>query len=74
MSAPARDQRRRDRARRRFAAGAAALACALLLGGLLLTRSAGVLGVLGIAAVGYGIGVAVAAAFLAVGHNPLSRR
>jgi hypothetical protein len=37
-------------------------------------RGSGVTGTVGLAAVGYGIGLLVAGVFLAVGHNPLRRR
>jgi hypothetical protein len=63
------------RARRRYAAGCADIAAVLLIGGFLLARAlGGGWHDVGVTAVGYGIGVAVAAAFLASGYEPRKRR
>lgn len=64
------DRRRR---RRHFAAAVGAVALVLLVVGSVCASRPGTLGFLGCTAVGYGIGVGVAAAFIAVGHNPFSR-
>jgi hypothetical protein len=62
------------RARRRFATLAAAMAVVLLVGGFLLSRGTGDARDLGVTAVGFGLGVAVAAVFLALGCEPGGRR
>lgn len=64
----------RRRARRRYARWAGAMALALLVGGAALTTmQGGGLRDLGVVAVGYGIGVGVAAAWLASGREPRGR-
>jgi hypothetical protein len=66
---------RRGNARRKYAAWCGAIAAVLLLGGLLLAgMQEGSWREIGVAAVGYGIGVAVAAVFLASGYEPRKRR
>ena len=57
----------RARARRHFAGWCALFAVVLLVGGFALTRGDGSSHDIGTPAVGYGIGVAVAAGFLASG-------
>jgi hypothetical protein len=65
----------RRRARRRYARWAGVIALALLLSGVALTTTQhGDLHDLGVAAIGYGIGVGVAAAFLAGGWEPRRRK
>jgi hypothetical protein len=41
---------------------------------MLLSRQGGAAHAIGVAAFGYGIGIGVAAVFLALGHNPLRRK
>jgi len=49
------------------------LALALFAGGLFLTRAGGVLHLLGIMCVGYGLGIGVASVFLLAGWRPGGR-
>ncbi len=67
---PRGDSPRRSRA---FAAMAGMLALALFAGGLFLTRAGGVLHLLGIMCVGYGLGIGVASVFLLAGWRPGGR-
>jgi hypothetical protein len=62
----------RDRARRRYAAHAGLIAAVLLVVGYVLAKQPG--GTLGVVAFGYGLGVAVAAVFLALGWEPRRRK
>jgi hypothetical protein len=62
------------RRRRRFAAQLAPLAVALLSFGALFADAHSGLGIIGLAALAQGIGLAVALLWLAAGHNPLSRK
>ena len=62
------------RERRRFAALLAPVALALIVAGVLFGNEDGTLGVVGLAALAQGIGLAVALAWLAAGRNPLSKR
>ena len=68
------DDEERKRRRRRFGIFAAALGALLLLAGTLFANRDGVLAVVGIVCLAYGIGLLVAGASLALGHNPLDRR
>jgi hypothetical protein len=63
----------RRQKRRRFARMWGALACGLLASGFLLSKGSGGVHDIGVLAFGYGIGVAVAAAFLALGYEPRRR-
>jgi hypothetical protein len=63
----------RGRARRRFALWAAVMALVLLAAGVVLIRHGSSTHELGVTCVGYGIGVGVAAAFLALGFEPWRR-
>jgi hypothetical protein len=69
------EERRRRRARLRFASRSGILATALFLGGIAAasTSSDRLFHTLGVVAVGYGIGIGVAAVFIAFGGNPLRR-
>jgi hypothetical protein len=51
-----------------------AMAAVLLVAGALLAGRDDALGAVGLAALAYGIGLLVAGAWLAAGHNPLDRR
>lgn len=62
------------RRRRRFAVVLLPFAIALIAAGLMLASHDGLVGALGLVALAQGIGITVAAAFLALGHNPLQRR
>jgi hypothetical protein len=62
------------RRRRRFAAQLAPLAVALLVFGALFADERSGMGVIGLAALAQGMGLAVALLWLAAGHNPLSRK
>ena len=64
----------RNRRRRRFGIFAAAVGGLLLPAGALLANRDGVLKAVGIVCLAYGIGLLVAGASLALGHNPLDRR
>jgi hypothetical protein len=64
----------RRRTRRRYATVCAGIATGLLVGGFLLSDGAGATRDLGVIALGYGIGVAVAAVFLAFGYDPRRRK
>jgi peptidoglycan/LPS O-acetylase OafA/YrhL len=66
--------RTRRRERRRFAAPLAPVALALIVAGILFGDEDGSLGAVGLAALAQGIGLVVALAWLAAGHNPLSKR
>ena len=70
---PIDDEERKHR-RRRFGTFAGALGALLLLAGTLFANRDGVLAVVGIVCLAYGIGLLVAGASLALGHNPLDRR
>jgi hypothetical protein len=70
---PIDDEERKHR-RRRFGTFVGALGALLLLAGTLLANRDGVLAVVGIVCLAYGIGLLVAGASLALGHNPLDRR
>jgi len=62
-------------ARRRYAKAAGVMAAVLLIVGVVLARTAsGGWRDLGVLCLGYGIGVAVAAAFLASGYEPRWRK
>jgi 1,4-dihydroxy-2-naphthoate octaprenyltransferase len=63
----------RTRRRRRFGLFVAAVAAVLLIAGAILANRDSALGAIGIGALGYGIGLLVAGAALALGHNPLDR-
>jgi hypothetical protein len=63
-----------DRARRRYAAQAGLIAAVLLVVGYILAKQPGGTHDLGVIAFGYGLGVAVAAVFLALGWEPRRRR
>lgn len=63
----------RQHARRRYATSAGAMAVVLLAGGPLAVHDGGSLRAIGVIALGCGIGVAVAAVFLALGHDPRRR-
>jgi hypothetical protein len=65
--------RRRGR-RRRFAAQLAPFAVVLLALGVVFADDDGYMGAVGLVALAQGIGLAVSLIWLAVGHNPLSRR
>jgi hypothetical protein len=65
------DERRR---RRRFAAQLVPVCVVLLVVGALWADKDGALGAVATAALAQGIGLAVALAWLSVGHNPLDRR
>ena len=52
----------------------AAFAAVLVVGGWFLARLDGIWNLIGLFLLAYGIGMAVAAAFAARGHNPLQRR
>lgn len=60
----------RPRRRRRFAIRMVALAATLLIVGFPLTRGGATVHVIGVMAVGYGIGIGVSAAFLLSGWEP----
>lgn len=64
---------RRRRARRRFGGISALFGAGLLVCGALLSGRAGAFDAVGLACVAYGIGLAVAGVWLALGHNPLDR-
>ena len=69
------DSPERRRARRRYAGAAGSMAAVLLIVGVVLARTAsGNWRDLGVLCLGYGIGVAVAAAFLAFGYDPRRRK
>jgi hypothetical protein len=70
------EEARRRRARLRFAGYSGTLAAALLVAGIAAARgsSGGLVHTLGVVAVGYGIGIGVAAIFIAFDWNPLRRR
>jgi hypothetical protein len=68
------DDSDRRRSRRRYAAACGAISIVLLVAGLLLARSDGATHVLGVAAVGYGVGIAVAAVFLRSGYQPRRKK
>jgi hypothetical protein len=65
---------KRTRSRRRYAAAAGATAVVLLVAGFVLAHSGGGVHEIGIICFGYGLGVAVAAVFLALGHEPTRRK
>ena len=62
------------RRRRRFAARLAPVAVILLAVGVAFADDEGAMGAVGLVALAHGIGLAVALAWLAAGHNPLSKR
>jgi hypothetical protein len=64
------DDSDRRRSRRRYAAMCGAISIVLLITGYLMTRNGGATHVLGVVAVGYGVGIAVAAVFLGSGYDP----
>ena len=66
------DERRRRM--RRFGISAAALGVLLLLAGTQFAHRDGALEAVGLVSLAYGIGLLVAGASLALGHNPLHRR
>jgi hypothetical protein len=68
------DARLGRRQRRRFAAHFAPVALALLCVSVLFAGDDGAAGAVGMVALAQGIGLAVAAAWPAAGHNPLSER
>lgn len=68
------DADERTRRRRRFGIAAAALGAMLLLAGTQFASRDGALEAIGIVCLAYGIGLLVAGASLAIGHNPLDRR
>lgn len=68
------DATERKRQRRRFGIFAATLGALLLIAGTLLASRDSALGAIGIGCLAYGIGLLVAGATLAIGHNPLDRR
>ena len=68
------NEREPNRRPKRFAVSAIAAGVALVVGGALLARSPGVTRTVGLAMLGYGIGLLVAGAFLALGQDPLRRR
>lgn len=67
-------ERERRGHRRRFAALCGAIALVLLIGGFVLTQQGGGAHDTGIIAFGYGLGVGVAALFLAAGYDPRRRK
>lgn len=67
----ARPERRRGR--QRLAVALAPLAAILLALGVVLGDESGLVGVLGLVALVQGLGLAVAAVALVLGHNPLGR-
>ena len=62
------------RRRRRVALQLIPVALLLVGGGIALGSGGGVLHVVGLGAVGYGVGLAVALVWLAAGHDPIARR
>lgn len=66
--------RQRLKRRRQFAAWIAASAVILLIVAVLLSDSSGVVHVISLVCLAYGLGFGVSAVFLAFGWNPLSRR
>ena len=68
---PPLDPTQRKRQRRRFGIFAAALGAVLILAGTLLANRDSALGAIGIGCLAYGIGLLIAGATLAIGHNPL---
>jgi hypothetical protein len=62
------------RRRRRFAVQLSPVALLLVAAGVALGSGRGLLHVVGLAAVAYGVGLAVALVWLAAGHNPIARR
>jgi hypothetical protein len=66
--------RERVRRRRRFAVHLAPIPLLLVGAGIVLAAEGGVLHVLGLTALAYGVGLAVALIWLAAGRNPVTRR
>lgn len=60
--------------RRRFAIRFAPIAVLLIVAGVILGGGSGVVHAVGLAAIGYGIGLGVALTWLAAGRNPVARR
>ena len=67
------DPTERKRQRRRFGILAATFGALLVVAGTLIANRDSALGAVGIACLGYGIGLLIAGATLAIGHNPLNR-
>lgn len=67
------DADERKRRMRRFGISAAALGVLLLLAGTRFAHRDGALEAVGLDSLAYGIGLLVAGASLALGHNPLDR-
>ena len=63
----------RTRRRRRFGILAAAMGALFLLAGTQFANRDGVLEVVGMVSLAYGVGLVVAGLALALGHNPLDR-
>ncbi len=64
----------RVRRRRRFAVQLAPISLLLISAGILLATRAGVLHAVGLTALAYGVGLALALVWLALGRNPVTRR
>jgi hypothetical protein len=68
------DAERTRRRRRRFAMQLSPVALLLISAGAVIGGRSGVLHVIGLAAMAYGIGLAVALIWLAAGRSPVARR